>query len=65
MKSQSLDGFYATTLLNGNNYQDHFLVTKKVLILSHGNGRVKSGFSTDENLFNKYMKQEAIVAWFV
>ena len=53
MKSQSLDGFYATTLLNGNNYQDHFLVTKKVLILSQGNGRVKSGFSTDENLFNK------------
>ena len=58
--SQSLDGFYATTFLNGNKYQDLFLVTKRVLILSHGNGLVKSGFSTDERLFNKYMKQESI-----
>ena len=65
VKSQWLDGFYSTTFLNGNNYQDCCLVTKKVLILSHGNGWVKSRFSTDEDLFNKYMKQESIVTWFV
>ena len=61
MKSQRVDDFCATILSKGKDYQDHWFVTKKVLILTHGNGEVESGFSINEDWLNENMKQELIV----
>ena len=44
IESQRVDHFYATILSNCKNYQDLWFVTKKVLVLSHGNGQVESVF---------------------
>ena len=62
VKSQRVDDFHATIFSKGKDYQDLLFITKKVLILSHGNGRVESGFSINEDLLNENMKQELIVA---
>ena len=61
MKSQRVDDFCATILSKVKDYQDHWFVTKKVLILTHGNGEVESGFSINEDSLNENMKQELIV----
>ena len=61
MKSKRVDDFYAIIPSKGKD-QDLWFITKKVLIFSHGNGRIESGFSIDEDLLNENMKQEPIFA---
>ena len=65
MKSQRVDDFYENIFLKRKGYKDLPFVTKKVLILLHGNGQVESGFSINEDLLNENMKQELIFAQWV
>ena len=51
-----------TILSKGKDDQDHWFVTRKVLILTHGNGEVESGFSINEDSLNENLKQKLIVA---
>ena len=62
MKSQRVGDFYATVLPKGKGYRDIWFVTKKVLILSHGNGQVESGFAINKDLLNENIKKESLVA---
>ena len=62
VNSQRVDDFYASKISNVKDFQDLWFVTKKVVILSHGNGRVESGFSINEDLLHENMKQESVVA---
>ena len=56
VKSQRVNDFYATVLSKGKDYQDLWFVTKKVIILPHGNGWVETGFLINEDLLNDNWK---------
>ena len=60
-KSTRLDTFYAQLLANGNTKVQLWDLIKQILILSHGNAAVESGFSINNDLCTVNMPEESIV----
>ena len=56
---ERLDLLYIPLL---KNHQELLLMVKLVLILSHGNARVESGFSINDDLLVENMKEESMIA---
>ena len=59
MKVDCQDEFYVSQL---KYHSELLVVVKFVLILAHGNARVESGFSINEDLLVENMKEESLVA---
>lgn len=59
MRVDRLDEFYVPQL---KSHPELLLVVKLVLILAHGNARVESGFSINDDLLIENMKEESMVA---
>lgn len=56
-----LDVFYSS-LLSNSNYQNLFAFVKNVLIISHGNATVESGFSVNKALLIENLKEKSVTA---
>jgi len=57
-----LDAFYHKLIGGKAEYADLFAVVKFVMILSHGNASVESGFSVNEDLLVENQHEESLVA---
>lgn len=58
----SLDHFYATHLNERRDMDALWCVIRKVLILSHGNASVESGFSINKNLMVQNLEERSLIA---
>lgn len=61
MDKEPLDTFYAQLMDNDNRFTELWNVTRMVLILSHGNASVESGFSVNEDLLLENMHEHSVV----
>ena len=57
-----LDHFYSRLLTSDPDYAPLFNVFKRVLILSHGNASVESGFSSNENILVENLKTDSLIS---
>ena len=57
-----IDYLYSRLLASNNNFSELWLVVQRVLILSHGNGRVEAGFTVNKDILLTNMKQGTLVA---
>lgn len=57
-----LDDFYTRHIGENCDFKDLFSVVKLVLILSHGNAFVESGFSVNDDLLVSNLHEESIIA---
>lgn len=60
-KSERLDQFYSSIFSN-NSYADIYMIIKMVLILSHGNASVESGFSVNKNMLVENLKERSLIS---
>ena len=60
INSDRIDEFYAK-ILNSPSEVDLIVLVRLCLILSHGNARMESGFSINENLLQINMKESSII----
>lgn len=61
-ESDRLDIFYSNLIKDNMNYQNLFMFVRNVLILSHGNAAVESGFSINKALLVENMQEKSVVA---
>lgn len=57
-----LDKFYFNWVGCNNQYPDLWIVIKHILILSHGNAAVESGFSVNKNILVENMLENSLIA---
>ena len=57
-----MDAFYHKLIGGQAEYADLFLVVKFVMILSHGNASVESGFSVNGDMLIENLHEESLVA---
>jgi hypothetical protein len=62
LNNDRLDEFYASMLDGKEQYSKLFEVVKSVLILSHGQAQVESGFSVNSDLLVENLTEESVVA---
>ena len=62
IREQNLDVFYSKIFAGDEKQVPLWKVVKMVLILSHGNTAVKSGFSVNKELLVKNVEEDTIVA---
>lgn len=61
-ESERLDVFYSSLLDKNTNYQNLFMFIKNVLIMSHGNAAVESGFSINKAVLIENMQEKSVIA---
>ena len=61
-KTVRLDAFYHKLIGCQADYAELFLVVKFVMILSHGNAAVESGFSVNGDMLIENLQEESLVA---
>lgn len=59
---EKLDVLYANIFANNPFYDDLFRIVKMVLILSHGNASVESGFSINKHMLVENLQEKSIIA---
>ena len=64
MQSDRVGELYSKLLSRSKDFPELWFIVRQVLILSHGNARVESGFSINKSLLQENMKNEALVAVF-
>jgi len=57
-----LDAFYHTLLSKNENYVELFRLIKTMLILSHGNAAVESGFSVNKDMLIENLEENSLLA---
>lgn len=57
-----LDSFFVSIIGDNPDYKELLSVIEKILILSHGNAQVESGFSVNENYMVENLKEESLKA---
>lgn len=60
--AMNLDVFYSNMFSSNSNYKHLFYIVKIVLILSHGNAVVESGFSINKNMLVENMHERSLIA---
>ena len=61
-KKQRLDSFYFLLLNDEEKFLNLWHVSKKLLILSHGNATVEGGFSLNKNLLLENLLEESLIS---
>ena len=61
-REQNLDIFYSKIFAGNEKFAPSWKVVKMILILSHGNAAVESGFSVNKELLVENMEEDTIVA---
>lgn len=61
-ESERLDFFYSSLMDQNTNYQNLFIFVKNVLIMSHGNATVESGFSINKAMLIENMQEKSVIA---
>ena len=61
-QSDRVDELYSKLLSRSKDFAELWFIVRQVLILSHGNSCVESGFSIKKNLLQENMKDESLVA---
>ncbi|GBO06801.1 hypothetical protein AVEN_273301-1 [Araneus ventricosus] len=61
-ESERLDVFYSSVVDKNTNYQNLFMFVKNVLIMSHGNAAVESGFSISKAVLIENMQERSVIA---
>ena len=62
LSKDRLNEFYTSHLAEKKEFVDLFEVIKFVLVLSHGNAVVESGFSINSDVLVEHLKEESVVA---
>ena len=62
IQSDRVDGLYSKLLSRSKDFAELWFIVRQVLILSHGNACVESGFSINKILLQENMKNESLVA---
>ena len=62
MQSDRVDELYSKLLSRSKDFAELWFIVRQVLILSHGNACVESGFSINKSLLQENMKNESLVA---
>ena len=62
MQSDRVDELYSKLLSRSKDFAELWFIVKQVLILSHSNARLESGFSINKSLLQENMKNESLVA---
>lgn len=57
----SLDKFWSHLLKDKNCFKDLWIVIKLILIISHGNAAVESGFSVNKNMLVENLREDSLV----
>lgn len=61
-KENRLDSFFSQLLQGVQKFENFWLVVKIILIISHGNATVESGFSINKGLLLENLNEESIVS---
>ena len=62
IQSDRVDELYSKLLSRSKDFAELWFIVRQVLILSHGNACVESGFSINKSLLQENMKNESLVS---